>query len=117
MIEPAPSCARRFAKTAVPTAALGAAVFFFCSASAWAGDFEKGRDQYHRTCAQCHGRNMVTSGVTVYDLRRFPAEQRERFLSAVTNGKGDMPSFRDALSEEQLRTLWVYVSSRGAPPQ
>jgi mono/diheme cytochrome c family protein len=20
---------------------------------------EKGREQYHRTCAQCHGRNMV----------------------------------------------------------
>lgn len=78
--------------------------------------FENGRQQYHRTCAQCHGRNMVNSGVTVYDLRNFPVDQPERFFNSITNGKGDMPSFRDALSGEQMRWLWAYVSSRGTPP-
>jgi mono/diheme cytochrome c family protein len=31
----------------------------------------------------------------------------------VTNGKGSMPSFKDALSEEQIKLLWAYVGSRG----
>jgi len=72
-----------------------------------------GHLQYERTCAPCHGRNMVNSGTTVYDLRRFPREQAERFFNSVTNGKGNMPSFRDALTAEQIQLLWAYVGSRG----
>jgi mono/diheme cytochrome c family protein len=74
---------------------------------------ERGRDQFHRTCAQCHGRNMVNSGTTVFDLRKFPTDQPERFVNSVTNGKGNMPSFKDALSPEQLDLLWAFVGSRG----
>lgn len=80
-----------------------------------ASEFEKGRQQFHRTCAQCHGRNMVNSGVTVYDLRKFPLDQQQRFTASVVNGKGNMPSFKDALTSEQIRSLWAYVSSRGTP--
>lgn len=78
-------------------------------------DILKGAAQYNRTCVQCHGRNMVNAGVTIYDLRRFPAEDSERFVASVTNGKGNMPSFKDALSPEQINWLWAYVSSRGKP--
>lgn len=74
---------------------------------------EKGRAQYQRTCAQCHGRNMVNAGTTVYDLRRFPVEQEERFMQSVLNGKGNMPSFKDALDLETIKHLWAYVGSRG----
>lgn len=59
---------------------------------------------------------MVNSGVTVYDLRNFPADQPERFFSSLTNGKGNMPSYRGALSDEQMRWLWTYVNNRGTPP-
>ena len=74
---------------------------------------ERGRDQFHRTCAQCHGRNMVNSGTTVFDLRKFPLEQQDRFYNSVTNGKGNMPSFKEALSPEQLDLLWAFVGTRG----
>jgi len=74
---------------------------------------EKGREQFHRTCAQCHGRNMVNSGTTVYDLRKFPTEQRERFYTSVTNGKGNMPSFKGALEPGAIELLWSYVATRG----
>ena len=93
-----------------------AAGAFALAASAVASDYEAGRQQYQRTCAQCHGRNLVNSGVTVYDLRKFPPDQRERFLQALHHGKGNMPSFRDALDEQQMRSLWTYVRSRGEPP-
>lgn len=87
------------------------------SRSAAAADFERGRLQFERTCAQCHGRNMVNSGVTVYDLRRFPLDQPDRFVQSVTRGKGNMPSFGETLDPEQVRVLWVFVSRRGRPPQ
>ena len=74
---------------------------------------EAGRTQFHRTCAQCHGRNMVNSGTTVYDLRKFPTEQRERFYTSVVNGKGNMPSFKGALEPESIELLWTYVATRG----
>lgn len=56
---------------------------------------------------------MVNSGNTVYDLRKFPLDQPERFFTAVRAGKGNMPSFQDALTLEQVRWLWAYVSSSG----
>ena len=74
---------------------------------------EAGSAQYNRTCAQCHGRNMVNSGTTVFDLRKFPADQPERFFTSVTEGKGNMPSFKDALQRDQIEALWAYVASRG----
>lgn len=72
-----------------------------------------GHDQFHRSCAQCHGRNMVNSGTTVYDLRKFPLDQPERFFHSVTQGKGNMPSFKDNLTPEQVSLLWAYVGTRG----
>ncbi|MBP6903290.1 MAG: c-type cytochrome [Burkholderiaceae bacterium] len=74
---------------------------------------EAGRAQFHRSCAQCHGRNMVNAGTTVYDLRKFPTDDAERFRHSVTEGKGNMPSFKDALTAEQIGQLWAYVGSRG----
>ena len=76
-------------------------------------EIEQGREQFHRSCAQCHGRNMVNPGTTTYDLRKFPPEQSERFTQSVSQGKGNMPSFKDSLNSEQIQALWAYVGSRG----
>lgn len=78
-----------------------------------AEQIESGRAQFHRTCAQCHGRNMVNSGTTIYDLRKFPVDDSERFKRSVTEGKGNMPSFKEALTTEQVSVLWAYVGTRG----
>ena len=74
---------------------------------------EAGRVQFDRTCAQCHGRNMVNAGTTVYDLRRFPVDDPNRFHLSVSQGKGNMPSFKESLSAEQIGLLWAYVGTRG----
>ena len=74
----------------------------------WPGTSEQatfGRYLARTTCAQCHGRNMVNSGSTSYDLRRFPTDDADRFITSVTDGKGNMPSFKDALTGEQIRLL------------
>ena len=96
-------------------------VAFFFPAAAWiappacadGGRLESGRDRYQQVCARCHGYNMVNAGVTSYDLRRFPSDQRERFRHSVTNGKGNMPAFKGALSDAEIENLWLYVSTRG----
>lgn len=78
-----------------------------------AADIAKGRQEFHRICSHCHGLNMVNAGTTVYDLRRFPVDDPERFLNSVTNGKGNMPPFKDSMQPEQIKLIWAYVGSRG----
>ena len=105
----------------VRNAALVAAFFISAAdacAQAGGADAElvsRGRDRYAQICAQCHGRNLVNAGVVTYDLRRFPLDQRDRFQNSVTNGKGNMPSFKGALSEVEIDSLWAYIASRGRP--
>jgi cytochrome c6 len=90
------------------------------AAPAWSGAprfapeaIDKGREQYNRVCVQCHGRNLINAGTTVFDLRKFPADQPDRFRQAVLQGKGAMPSWKESLSAEQIDWLWAYVGSRG----
>jgi cytochrome c6 len=105
-LAPSPAALAALVLAGVATAALAQAKFM-------TEDIDKGHAQYDRTCAQCHGRNMVNSGTTVYDLRRFPVDDPDRFSASVSNGKGNMPSFKDALTAEQIAVLWAYVGSRG----
>lgn len=56
---------------------------------------------------------MVNSGTTSFDLRKFPLDQRDRFITSVTNGRGNMPSFKEGLTPEQIAMLWAYVGTRG----
>ena len=100
---------------------LGGAVAVLAVAPAIADDtprftaeaIAKGREQYQRTCVHCHGFNMVNAGTTVFDLRKFPLDQPDRFRQSVMQGKGAMPSWKDALTPEQIDWLWAYVGSRG----
>ena len=73
----------------------------------------QGNAQFHRTCAQCHGRNLVSSGTSAPDLRKFPVDQEPRYLASVFSGKGNMPAFKEHLSAEQIATIWAYIATRG----
>ncbi len=75
---------------------------------------DQGREVYEEFCVNCHGRDMVTSGAVVFDLRKFPKDDHDRFKNSVLNGKGTaMPSWRDKVSDEDIELLWAYV--RGGP--
>ena len=96
------------------------AAALLAAAPVWAGAprfstdaIDKGRDQYNRVCVQCHGRNLINAGTTVFDLRKFPIDQADRFKQSVLQGKGAMPSWKESLSTEQIEWLWAYVGSRG----
>ena len=57
---------------------------------------------------------MVNTSAVTFDLRRFPADDLERFRNAVLNGKGAaMPAWRDKITDEDVNDLWAYVRSGG----
>ena len=74
-----------------------------------------GQQVYNTYCVHCHGFNMVNSGSNAPDLRKFPLAQKSRFVTSVSNGKGQgkMPSWGDVLSPAQIDDMWAYVMTRG----
>lgn len=91
--------------------------------TAWAGedppavDVTKlyGQRVYAARCPYCHGPNMVSSGGQVYDLRRFPLDDQERFKRSVLKGRGGMPGWEGVITIPELNALWEYVGTRGVP--
>ena len=75
---------------------------------------DQGREVYEDNCETCHSRNMVSPGLVVFDLRKFPRDDPARFRGSVLDGKGTaMPSFRGRMSDADVDLLWAYV--RGGP--
>jgi len=63
---------------------------------------------YNSHCVRCHGEGLQNNGWT-YDLRRLRPEDNARFVNSVLNGKGQMPPWRGALTEEEIEAIWVYI--------
>jgi mono/diheme cytochrome c family protein len=70
---------------------------------------EAGRSLYTKNCSRCHGFNMVNPGTVSYDLRKFPQEDTDRFFTAVLQGKGSMPAWKESLTQEEVKLIWAYV--------
>ena len=76
---------------------------------------DQGKTTYAEKCSHCHGPGMLNPGTITPDLRKFP-DDRERFFTIVKQGKNNkMPPWADLLSDDQIATLWVYISSRRKP--
>jgi mono/diheme cytochrome c family protein len=76
---------------------------------------DHGKVTFAHNCSHCHGPNMVSPGTIAPDLRQFP-DDRERFVTTVKLGKnGKMPPWGDILSDDEIASLWAYMSSRRNP--
>ncbi len=93
-------------------------VSFATGAAAEDALLTRGKGSYEMLCSKCHGINMVNSGASAFDLRKFPVNEKARFYESVTHGKGDMPAWGDILLDGELDALWRYVSTGGGvrPP-
>jgi mono/diheme cytochrome c family protein len=69
-----------------------------------------GRTVYAQNCAHCHGSRMQDPE-SAYDLRKFPHDERARFVTSVTRGKNQMPPWGDLLTSEEITALWGYVTT------
>jgi len=76
---------------------------------------DQGKAGYAEKCSHCHGPGMANSGTITPDLRKFP-DDKERFFTTVKSGKNNkMPPWGDILTDEQITSLWAYVSSQRKP--
>lgn len=74
---------------------------------------KEGREVYDAFCIRCHGPKMVNPGTITYDLRKFPHDQKDRFINSVTKGKRQMPPWGHILSKEEIESIWAYVLTKG----
>lgn len=44
-----------------------------------------------------------------FDLRVFPRDQKERYITSVAKGKNQMPPWAGLLSAEDIESLWAYT--------
>jgi len=72
------------------------------------GQVRLGAGIFERNCAPCHGPRMQDPE-SAFDLRKFPRNQHDRFVSSVTRGKNQMPPWGDMLKAEEVEALWAYV--------
>lgn len=73
-------------------------------------DIQRGAALYERNCSPCHGARMQDPQ-GAFDLRKFPHNERERFVSSVARGKNQMPGWGSILKPEDIEALWAYVVS------
>jgi mono/diheme cytochrome c family protein len=75
---------------------------------------EEGRRIYAGQCSRCHGYHMINEGLVGFDLRKFPKDDRERFVNSVSRGKQPrMPPWGDVLSANDIEALWAYIRTGG----
>jgi mono/diheme cytochrome c family protein len=72
---------------------------------------------FRMKCAMCHGQDgggsEVGKSMNVPDLRS-PAIQKlpdAELAQIISKGKGEMPSFKNSLSEDQIHGLVTYIRS------
>ena len=74
-----------------------------------------GKTAYAEKCSHCHGPGMMNAGTITPDLRKFP-DDKERFFTTVKMGKnGKMPPWGDLLNDDDISSLWAYISSQRKP--
>ena len=71
---------------------------------------QRGAAIYERNCSPCHGARMQDPQ-GAFDLRKFPHNERERFIASVARGKNQMPGWGGMLKPEDIEALWAYVVS------
>jgi mono/diheme cytochrome c family protein len=71
---------------------------------------ESGRRSYTGYCARCHGLNLVTTGAA-FDLRTFPAQDKERFVRSVSMGLRAMPAWGGIAKPGEIDAIWAYIGS------
>jgi len=71
---------------------------------------QRGAAIYERNCSPCHGTRMQDPQ-GAFDLRKFPHDEHERFITSVSRGKNQMPPWSGVLKPEDIEALWAYVIS------
>ena len=86
-----------------------------CATALAAPDEQGARSLFNSTCASCHGRNGAPSAVgkslNAPDLGSTDVQKHANteLQEIISDGKGNMPPFKDKLSAAQIDSLIAYV--------
>jgi cytochrome c6 len=74
-------------------------------------EVQAGSSLYSRNCAICHGHHMQNPDgeIGAFDLRHFPHDQHDRFVTSVSRGVNAMPAWGGLLKPAEVEALWAYV--------
>lgn len=98
-----------------PASPLGkptASVFTVLSYPARLPSAELGQSLYQTHCASCHGEDgngLVPEARNFNDLDYMRGNTPASFYSAITEGRGEMPAFRDTLTSDERWDVLFYV--------
>ena len=89
-------------------------LFFVAACGPAVSDDASGQEIYEISCARCHGDDLggtrlapgVGAGSALVDKDDAYA------IATVTRGRGNMPSFENPLTAEQIESVMAYVRSR-----
>ncbi len=98
-----------------PASSLGATAapsFIILSYPARLPSAARGQSLYQTNCARCHGadgKGAVPGARNFNDLDYMRGESPGYFYAAVTEGRGEMPSFKDTLTSDERWDVVSYV--------
>ncbi len=84
----------------------------------------QGQEIYSLYCASCHGHQGKANGIATASLKVKPLTFQDKKMTNQTNGaifwkiregRGEMPSFKDTLSEEQKWQMVEYIRDISKP--
>ena len=88
------------------------------SLPAQAADIAEGAKIFDVHCVGCHvnGGNIVRRGKTLKQkaLKRNGVDSLEAIASLVSNGKSNMPAYKQRLSDPQIQAVSAYVLEQAA---
>lgn len=86
---------------------------FFGFNPVFAADLEQGAKIFEANCAGCHlhGGNIIRRGKNLKQktLQKNKLDTPEAIAQLVTNGKNNMPAYRDRLSQVEIDAVANYV--------
>ncbi len=77
---------------------------------------DRGASVYKAKCVTCHGQDgsgntPVGKSLQVADLRSAEIQKKSdaELSQTIAEGKGNMPAFKDSITEDQIRAVVMYV--------
>ena len=105
----------------------GVALTLLGAGAAWAADVARGKATYGELCAKCHGPSgkgdgkeaatLTTKPKDLTDCQRMLGFKEEQLFKVVKEGGAagglskDMPSYADALEDDEIRDTLAYIRS------
>ena len=77
-----------------------------------AAQIQHGAQIYSQNCAPCHGPRMLDP-TAAFDLRKFPPDQKNRFVASIVKGKNQMPPWGDLFKQDDIDSGPCFVRGLG----